>query len=133
MAVKGVIQSDQLRNEVMRQLLEYTNGVGEIAQESSEKYAKLGAKLLKINSPVQNVKGGGAYARGWRAKRVGSRWVVHNATDYQLTHLLEHGHVSKNGTQRTFGPVGAKVHIKPVEERLIREFVAEVEEAIKKG
>ena len=110
----------------MRQLLEYTNGVGMIAQEKSEKYAKLGAKLLKTNSPVQNVKGGGAYARGWRAKRVGSRWVVHNLTDYQLTHLLEKGHAKVNG-----GRVPERVHIKPVEKQLVDAFVKDIEEAIK--
>ena len=116
----------------MRHLREYTQEVGEITQKSSEKNAKLGVKLLRTSGTFKDISGD--YRKGWRAKKVGSRWIIHNATDYQLTHLLERGHVSSNGTKRKFKPdVKSYVHIKPVEERLVREFVAEVEEAIKKG
>ena len=126
MAINGAIQSDRIRAEVMRHLEDYTAEVGRVAEEGAEKYAKLGARLLKTSSPDLT----GSYRKGWRAKRVGSRWVIHNATDYQLTHLLEHGHVSRNGTQRTFGDVGQKVHIRPVEERMVDEFVKEIERVI---
>ena len=53
--------------------------------------------------------------------------IIHNRTDYQLTHLLEKGHILKRGG-RTLGRVPAKVHIAPVEERAIKNL----EEAIEK-
>ena len=40
--------------------------------------------------------------------------VIHNKTDYQLTHLLEHGHdiiVSRNGKKMKVGHVNGKAHI----------------------
>ena len=67
---------------------------------------------LRNTSPVKT----GSYARGWKVgKRRGSDYIVHNATDYQLTHLLENGHVIRN-KKGTYGRAPAHKHIKPVEE-----------------
>ena len=54
--------------------------------------------------------------------------TIHNKDHYYLTHLLEHGHAKKGG-----GRVEGKPHIRPAEEQVIKEFMAEVEEAIKRG
>jgi len=108
--------------EINRTLANYAHGVGEEIDMVAEKVAKKGAQRLKSLSPI------GArnhYAKGWRAKKVGNRWVVHN-TEYQLTHLLEKGHAKVGG-----GRVPAKVHIAPVEEDMIDEFIRGVEEAIR--
>ena len=48
---------------------------------------------LKANSPEKL----GDYKKGWRIKKVKKALIVHNATSYQLTHLLEHGHVKRDG------------------------------------
>lgn len=56
------------------------------------------------------------YAEGWKAgKQRGGDYVVHNATNYQLTHLLENGHVVRN-KKGTYGCAPAHKHIKPAEE-----------------
>ena len=117
---------DDISKEINRLLKEYTDGVGEEVAEIAEKVAKDAAKKLKATSPVQDVQGGGHYAKGWRAKKVGTEWVVHNATDYQLTHLLEKGHAKVSG-----GRVNPVVHIKPVEKEAIDDFIKSVEGAVK--
>lgn len=117
-----MINIDDLAREINRTLANYAHGVGENIEKIAEKVAKEGALRLKANSPIKS----GSYRKGWRAKKVGKSWVVHNATSYQLTHLLEKGHVKVGG-----GRVPAKVHIAPVEKDMIDEFVKGVEEAIR--
>ncbi len=111
-----------LATEINRTLRNYAHGVGEDIEKVAEKVAKEGARQLKVRSPI-GVRH--RYAKGWRAKKIGNHWVVHN-TEYQLTHLLEKGHAKVGG-----GRVPARVHISPVEEEMIDEFVQGVEEAIR--
>ena len=56
---------------------------------------------MSANSPKDT----GDYKKGWRIKQDKARKsiIVHNATDYQLTHLLEHGHVKRNGGEERTG------------------------------
>ena len=111
-------------DEIKQALQEYTTEVEEGLEEAKEKAAKDGAKTLKATSPKRP--GSGKYAKGWRAKKVGKAWVIHNATRYQLAHLLEKGHARKGG-----GRVSGKAHIAPVEEQAIKQFEQEVEKVIK--
>lgn len=115
--------SNNFADEMAKALREYTTEVEEGLEKAKEKAAKDGAKALKASSPKGKT---GKYAKGWRAKKDGKAWVIHNATRYQLSHLLEKGHVKKGG-----GRVGGKVHIAPVEEQAIRDFENEVERAIR--
>lgn len=71
---------------------------------------------LRNTSPKKT----GSYARGWSLKRVKTRAsitdvIVHNRTDYQLTHLLENGHVIRNN-KGTYGRTSGIKHIAPAEE-----------------
>ena len=117
------ININQLASEINKSLAEYANGVGEKVEEIAQKIAKDGAKQLKVKSPELT----GDYRKGWRAKKVDTAWVVHNSTNYQLTHLLEKGHAKANG-----GRVSARVHIEPVEQQMINDYVKGVEEAIRR-
>ncbi|OYD06061.1 HK97 gp10 family phage protein, partial [Paludifilum halophilum] len=107
-----------LSREITKALETYTEEVTEGLEEAKETVAKSAAKKLKQRSPKDT----GDYARGWRAKKVGNGWVVHNATNYQLTHLLEHGHAKRGG-----GRVAGIPHIGPVEEEAIQEYVQKSE------
>ena len=79
----------------MRKILEeYDERVQEVADKAAEEAAKQAARTLKSTSPKRP--GHGAYARTWTAKREGKGWIVHNSKHYQLTHLLENGHVVRN-------------------------------------
>lgn len=63
----------------------------------------------------------GKYSKSWAVKQEKSNWgtdsyTIYNKKHYRLTHLLEFGHVVKNGTKRVVGKAGAIPHIKPMEE-----------------
>lgn len=111
-----------LANEIVRQVELYTRDVTEKVDEIKVEVAKNAVNELKEKSPKLS----GKYRKGWRVKKVSNDVVVHNATDYQLTHLLEYGHVKKNG-----GRVSGKPHIRPVEQAAIEEFTTKVEGAIR--
>lgn len=123
------VSIDQLASEIAKGLSEYNHDVIERVNISSAKISKEAVKLLKEKSPKKY----GDYAKGWRQKEdkyngQPNTHTVYNATNYQLTHLLENGHAKAGG-----GRVEAIPHVKPVEEKVIEEFITEVEEAIKNG
>ncbi|MCM3111680.1 HK97 gp10 family phage protein [Lederbergia lenta] len=110
-------------NEIMDALHEYSDEVEEGLEEAQEKAAKDGAKILKATSPKGKT---GKYGKGWKATRRGKGWVIHNATRYQLSHLLEKGHAKRGG-----GRVPGRVHIAPVEDQVIKQFEQDVERVIR--
>jgi hypothetical protein len=116
--IEGVAQ------EILKQLQYYARNVSEKVDAAKEENAKACLKAIKMNSPKG--KRNGAYAKGWRIKRTSKKLVIHNSTDYQLTHLLEHGHVTRDGADRT----QEKPHIRPAEETAVRNFLRDVEGAI---
>ena len=129
MTIKGVYDVNQLASEINKILREYSDGVGEKLSTIAEKIAKDGAKKLKVVGDFEGHRVNG-YRKGWRAKVVNDKWVVHNATNYQLTHLLEHGHALKRGG-RKIGDTRAFEHIRKVEQEMIDEYVRQTEEVLK--
>lgn len=116
------VSVDQLANEIINIIGEYTDEVEEGLEKVKEKVAKEGAKTLKQVSPKRS----GKYARGWRATKEDKDWVIHNANRYQVAHLLEKGHALRGG-----GRVSGKPHIAPTEEKVIKMYEDEVEKVIK--
>lgn len=86
-----------------------------VMKTTSMQVAKEAVQTLKNTSP----KGSPhlrKYAEGWKVSRkAGIDLVVHNATNYQLAHLLENSHVIRN-KYGTYGRTNPIKHIKPVEE-----------------
>ena len=121
MASKGILEITDILDE-------YSSDIQEAITESAIKVAKQGANELKANSPEKT----GGYKKGWRVKTTKGKGfvscVVHNATDYQLTHLLEKPHLKRNG-----GLTTPKVHIAPVEEKSIKQYEQEVINAVENG
>ena len=124
------VSVDQLAAEIAKGLADYSQDVVEKVNVSSERVGKTAVKQLKQTSPKRY----GKYAKSWAMKTEPEVGQPHNrivhvkAPHYRLTHLLEHGHAKAGG-----GRVEGKPHIRPAEEMVIQEFVAEVEEAIKRG
>lgn len=89
-------------------------------------------ELLHAKSP-KKLRNGGRYAAGWTYDASGTAglvsatgkakgYMVYNATDYQLTHLLENGHALWNGTRK----VSARKHIAPVEKAEIAKILSQI-------
>lgn len=112
----------------MQQILEeFSDKVNDVLERSANETADESVDKLKNTSPKKT----GSYAQGWRVKKL-SRGdvVVHNATDYQLTHLLENGHIIRN-KKGTYGRTSGIKHIKPVETWANNEFQRKIEEGLK--
>ena len=111
----------------MTELLdEIDKDVEKSAKTNIQAVAKESVQKLKNTSPVKT----GSYAKGWGVKKEDDMTViVLNRTDYQLTHLLENGHVIRN-KKGTYGRAPAHKHIKPVEEWAIDELPRRIIEDI---
>ncbi len=114
-------------------LVGYCDEIQDLIEEEAMRIAKEGAKTLKATSPKNKraTANRGRYAKGWRVKKeVGKgkvNCIIHNKSDWQLTHLLENGHATRNG-----GKTKPIVHIAPVAEQCISEYVKNVENGIRK-
>lgn len=103
-------------------LSKYGNQVYDVLKDCVEEVSE--EAVEKLQSVSHFAPGGhpsGEYSKSWKqeevkAGRLSTRRVIHNEEHYRLTHLLEKGHVSRNGTHRTFGRVKAYPHIAPVNE-----------------
>ena len=120
------------KNDSILDITEILNDYSEEIQESISKTAE--EKSIEARNELREVspKRTGDYRKGWRVKVIRGRdWIdciVHNATNYQLTHLLEKPHAKRNG-----GVTTPKVHIKPVEEQIVKEYENEIQTIIKNG
>lgn len=129
----GIIDFSSAIEEILTQYGEDVyNALGKSVEEVSKEAVQ---KLQASNRFASGGHPSGAYAKDWTAddvptSRLSKKIVIHNEDHYRLAHLLEKGHVSRNGTGRTFGRVPAYPHIKPVEEWTIAELPRKVEEMI---
>lgn len=104
----------------------YSDKVNEVLKESANQTADEAVEKLRNTSPRKT----GDYAAGWTVKKEhNGNVIVHNSTNYQLTHLLENGHVIRN-KKGTYGRAPAHKHIKPVESWANKEYQRRIEEGL---
>lgn len=120
------IKVDSLSSEIMKALENYSDDISGIVEKTSNYIGKEAVSELKQTSPRKR----GSYAKGWtsRKDKIGkNRYSVkiHNKTDYQLTHLLEFGHATRNGRRTKAIP-----HIRPVEEKYSQKYEKELKREI---
>lgn len=106
----------------------YVEDIGEIVEETSNSIGQEAKKELKQTSPKRK----GKYAKGWAVKKDKKNKnyytvKIHNKTDYQLTHLLEFGHATRNGKRTKAIP-----HIRPVEEKYKSQFERKIKQKIRR-
>lgn len=114
---------DEIAKEIQKQLQKY----GKACREDVEKAKKIVSKQAKEDIAQHSPKRRPEYKDGWTVKKVGDSYIVHNKDNYQLTHLLEHGHVTRDGSSRT----KAQPHIGPAEAYAINDYLKRVKKALK--
>lgn len=119
------IKVDQLAETVTKELGVYSEAVTAKIKNLVDTVSKEAVAELKNTSPRR----AGKYGRGWQSTTAydstrTKRATVHNRTSYQLTHLLENGHIKRGG-----GRVSPITHIAPVEKSAIEKLEAGTKEA----
>lgn len=119
---------DKLQSEIDKILDDYKEQVADGVQDAVQAVTKAGAKAIRSEAQGK-FKGSGKYAKGWTSKvekdRLGAHGVIYNKDAPGLPHLLEHGHANRGG-----GRTPGRPHIKPVEEKINKEFEEKVVKAI---
>lgn len=115
---------DSFASKIMHELTSFSDEKMKKLKSEIDKAANEAVEELKQKSPKRS----GYYRKGWRKKVAFEssddfREVVHNATAYQLTHLLEYGHVGRDGKRTKPIP-----HIAAAEQRAIERVVKALED-----
>lgn len=115
---------EKLDQAIMKILNDYADEISENADEVTVKMGRKGAAALRQESAA-DFGGTGRYARGWAVQvdrhRLYTDVIIYNRTP-GLPHLLEHGHLMRNGRRWT----PPKQHIEPIEQKLVTEYEKEV-------
>lgn len=128
------VRPDDLSKEILKQMEIYTE---EVERKVAEAVIKVGDQTAKDLRTVNQVAGSNVwknYPRGWTNQKTKTRGKqiseIHNRTEYRLTHLLENGHVIKNGTGRVFGRTREFPHISVAEAKAVEMLEEKIKEAI---
>lgn len=123
---------------IKENLLEINQILGDYAKEVQEGISDKAIEVAdECINKLKNTKGTykirtGKYNKSWDKKVTkGSNFVnvkVHNKKHYRLTHLLENGHITRNGKRTKSFP-----HIAPVEDYGTKKYEKEVEDLIRNG
>lgn len=120
-------KTESIAIQMERILDRYSQEVQTATNEAIDETAKESAQKLRNTSPERT----GDYAKSWGVTKEGGKngirtAIVWNKRQYRLTHLLENGHVIKNG-KGEYGRAPAHKHIAPVEEWGQSEVVEQIE------
>ena len=128
------VKPEDLSEAIRESLESYSAAVTEKVNEQLEKVADDTADTLKKGGPYKERTG--KYTKDWAVKSRANattgisseQYSVHNKKHYQLTHLLEKGHVSRSGKR-----VRAYPHIETAERQAQTKAVQAVEKAVREA
>ena len=121
---KKRVTVDTFAGELKIMLDGYGDDILECLVDIVPEVAKMGKEMLNAQSPKRT----GKYAKNWRVKnekkRLGALSTIYSDMP-GLPHLLEHGHLMRNGRHG-----GQRIHIKPVEEEIDKALDEELKRRI---
>lgn len=125
--MSSTVNINDMADVIMKGLEDYAELATDDMKEAVKHASTKVRKEISENAPKDT----GKYAKSWTAKKVRETsqtltMVVHSKNRYQLAHLLEYGHVKRNG-----GRVEGKSHIAPAEQAGIRQLQEEIERALR--
>lgn len=131
----GPIDLSKAINDILTQ---YGDEVYDVMEECIDEVAEEAKDRLKAVNHFRK-EASGTYAGSWvneklQGKPLTVKHAVHNEKHYRLTHLLEKGHVVRNGTGRNKGKqrTDAFPHIAPVNDWANKELVQLVERKLER-
>lgn len=133
------VKPDQLAREILKDLNEYTDNVRVHVDDAVGEVAKESQKKLRATTGAEGSNVWRKYPTGWTTKQTRRRNFhkeeVWNAKHYRLTHLLENGHVVRNGTGRNNGRQKTREfkHIGPINDEAQKRLEEKIKEAIENG
>lgn len=111
-------------NDVLKKIVD---DVDDLSNEENKKAAQGVVQDLKNTSPRRT----GRYAASWAIKSEALGGGAIGYTVYNkrgsVTHLLENGHVTVNGTGRVYPDTPSHKHIKPAEDRAVQKLITDLE------
>lgn len=118
-----IVDIDRLASEIVNEVKVYTEAVKKEIKKKERKLAKEAVQDLHNKSPKRY----GEYAKGWKSKtpQIGNT-IIYNETKPHITHLLEYGHLSRDGVTH----VRPIEHIETVTTWLTTKYIREVERII---
>ena len=133
--MKATINSEMLSESIRKELEDWSrNDVTKAVNEAAKESAKEAEEELKKGGPYTERTG--KYTKDWtsgiRDKRQSVitnsvNYTVYNKKNYQLTHLLEKGHLARDGSR-----VKTYEHIGPVNKQVEENMVKKIEERLQK-
>lgn len=121
------VKPADLGDAIQKELTTYSEGVAERVNAASKSAAEKLKKLTKATAPVAS----GSFRKNIAVKEVDAghgtkKYIWHvKAPDHRLTHLLVHGHATKNGGRTKSDPF-----LKNTLETVLPEYEQAVKEAV---
>ena len=133
--MSDTIKPEDLEKSLMDYLENYVEDIEEDVEDTVTEVAKEAKQELIQTSPRSGIARDTKYYKGWAIRNGGRTRNKHyygktvwNKTNYQLTHLLEFGHTTRNG-----GRTNPQPHIRPVEEKYGTKFADLLEKKIRRS